>query len=323
MENKKSALALADEAEWYRLSTEDTFKGLRADESGLSSIEAKARLEKFGYNEIKFKKQGPITRFLLQFHNPLIYVLLAAALVTGILTITGEDMLGDTVVIVGVVILNVIIGFIQEGKGEAAIEALQRMMVPECTVVRDGQKRIIPSREVVPGDVVILEGGDKIPADLRLFTVKNLHTDEAALTGESVPVAKYESPISRPDLPPGDQHNIAFSGTFATRGRAVGIVVATGEHTEFGKIAKLMKETRQTTTPLMRKIAAFTRFLIIAVLILYGLCVPGSGRHTGDVAGHTGRYPGPGCSSYVQEERTDKKAPGGRNTWSSHSYLLR
>lgn len=268
MANNNSAPALADEAEWYRLSTEDTFKGLRADESGLSSIEAKARLEKFGYNEIKFKKRGPITRFLLQFHNPLIYVLLAAALVTGILTITGEDMLGDTVVIVGVVILNVIIGFIQEGKGEAAIEALQRMMVPECTVVRDEQKRIIPSREVVPGDVVILEGGDKIPADLRLFTVKNLHTDEAALTGESVPVAKYESPISRPDLPPGDQRNIAFSGTFATRGRAVGIVVATGEHTEFGKIAKLMKETRQTTTPLMRKIAAFTRFLIIAVLIL-------------------------------------------------------
>ena len=253
---------------WYQLGAEKTFELLAADNAGLTSSEAKARLERYGYNELKFKKRSPLVRFLLQFHNPLIYVLLVAGTITGILSLGGEDMVGDTVVIFGVVILNVIIGFVQEGKGEAAIEALQRMMVPESTVLRDGKRQVIPARELVPGDVVFLEGGDKVPADLRLFSLKNLHMDEAALTGESVPVAKVDSHIARPNLSPGDQRCMAFGGTFATQGRGTGIVVATGEQTEFGRIAKLMKETRKITTPLMRKIAAFTRFLIFAVLAL-------------------------------------------------------
>ncbi len=259
---------MANETKWYQLTVDEAFKRLSAGSSGLTTSEAKARLERFGYNEIKFKKRSPLIRFLLQFHNPLIYVLLVAGTITGILSLGGEDMVGDTAVILGVVLLNVIIGFVQEGKGEAAIEALQRMMVPECTVLRDGERQVIPARELVPGDVVLLEGGDKVPADLRLFSVKNLHVDEAALTGESVPVAKVDGPIARPNLTPGDQRSMAFSGTFATQGRGTGIVVATGEQTEFGRIARLMKETRKITTPLMRKIAAFTKFLIIAILAL-------------------------------------------------------
>ena len=259
---------MANETKWYQLTVDEAFKRLSAGSSGLTTSEAKARLERFGYNEIKFKKRSPLVRFLLQFHNPLIYVLLVAGTITGILSLRGEDMVGDTAVILGVVLLNVIIGFVQEGKGEAAIEALQRMMVPECTVLRDGERQVIPARELVPGDVVLLEGGDKVPADLRLFSVKNLHVDEAALTGESVPVTKVDSPIARPNLTPGDQRSMAFSGTFATQGRGMGIVAATGEQTEFGKIARLMKETRKITTPLMRKIAAFTRFLIFAILAL-------------------------------------------------------
>ncbi len=259
---------MVNETKWYQLTVDEAFKRLSAGSSGLTTSEAKARLERFGYNEIKFKKRSPLVRFLLQFHNPLIYVLLVAGTITGILSLRGEDMVGDTAVILGVVLLNVIIGFVQEGKGEAAIEALQRMMVPECTVLRDGERQVIPARELVPGDVVLLEGGDKVPADLRLFSVKNLHVDEAALTGESVPVAKVDSPIERPNLTPGDQRSMAFSGTFATQGRGMGIVVATGEQTEFGRIARLMKETRKITTPLMRKIAAFTRFLIFAILAL-------------------------------------------------------
>lgn len=259
---------MANETKWYQLTVDEAFKRLSAGSSGLTTSEAKARLERFGYNEIKFKKRSPLVRFLLQFHNPLIYVLLVAGTITGILSLRGEDMVGDTAVILGVVLLNVIIGFVQEGKGEAAIEALQRMMVPECTVLRDGERQVIPARELVPGDVVLLEGGDKVPADLRLFSVKNLHVDEAALTGESVPVTKVDSSIARPNLTPGDQRSMAFSGTFATQGRGTGIVVATGEQTEFGKIARLMKETRKITTPLMRKIAAFTRFLIFAILAL-------------------------------------------------------
>lgn len=254
---------MSNDKSWYQLSAAETFELLAAGDTGLSSSGAKARLERYGYNELKFKKRGVLVRLLLQFHNPLIYVLLVAGTVTAVLGIWS-----DTSVIFGVVILNVLIGFIQEGKGEAAIEALQKMMVPESTVLRDGRKKVIPARELVPGDVVLLEGGNKVPADLRLFSAKNLHMDEAALTGESVPVDKDDSPIPRPNLPPGDQRSMAFSGTFATRGRGEGIVVATGEQTEFGKIAKLMKETRKITTPLMKKIAGFTKFLIIAILIL-------------------------------------------------------
>ncbi len=248
---------------WYQLPPEQVFEILEASNAGLTSSEAQARLEKYGYNELTFRGQGPVIRFLLQFHNPLIYVLLVAGLVTAIMGIWT-----DTAVILGCVILNVIIGFIQEGKGGAAIEALKKMMVLESTVLRDGEKKVIPSRELVPGDVVLLEAGDKVPTDLRLFYTKNVSADEAALTGESTPVDKNIEPISRANLSPADQRCISFSGTFITRGSAQGVVVDTGEQTEFGKIAKLMKETRKTLTPLQRKIADFTKFLVIAILAL-------------------------------------------------------
>ncbi|HCP60367.1 MAG TPA: hypothetical protein DIT43_02175, partial [Dehalococcoidia bacterium] len=181
---------LANGTKWYQLSVEETFQGLGAGDTGLTSGEAKARLERYGYNELKFKKPSVIMRFLRQFHSPLVYILLAAAAMTGVLTLRGEDMLSDTGVILGVVILNAILGFIQEGKTEAALEALQKMIVPECTVFRDGGQKVVPTRELVPGDVVILSGGDRIPADLRLFFTKGVAADEAALTGESVPVEK-------------------------------------------------------------------------------------------------------------------------------------
>ena len=158
---------------WYQLSVEETFEELEADSAGLTSSEAKARLEKYGYNELKFKKPSVLMRLLRQFNNTLVYVLLVAGTITGTLTVLhGEDMLWDTVVILGVVILNVIIGFFQEGKAEAALEALRKMIVAECTVLRDGEQKIIATRELVPGDVVILEGGNSIPADLRLFFTK-------------------------------------------------------------------------------------------------------------------------------------------------------
>ncbi|GAG09125.1 unnamed protein product, partial [marine sediment metagenome] len=255
-------------SKWYQLTVEEAFKELEADSSGLTSSGAKARLEKYGYNELKFKKPSVIMRFLRQFHNTLVYVLLAAASVTGILTLRGEDMLADTVVIMGVVILNAVLGFFQEGKTEAALEALRKMIVAECTVLRDGEQKVIPTRELVPGDIVLLNGGDKIPADLRLFFSKDASADEAALTGESMPVAKHVDPIATPDLSPGDQRCIAFGGTFITRGSARGVVIATAENTEFGKIAKMVKETRKVVTPLQRKIAAFTKTLMIAILLL-------------------------------------------------------
>jgi len=260
-----------DEAQWYQLSVEGTFEELQADGIGLASDEAKTRLEQYGYNEIEFKKPSTLMRFLRQFHNPLVYILLAAAAITGILTLRGEDMLADTAVILGVVVLNAILGFFQEGKTEAALEALRKMIVPECTVLRDGEQKIIPTRELVPGDVVVLNGGDRIPADLRLFSTKDVSADEAALTGESIPVAKGVDPVPKPNLPPGDQRCIAFSGTFITRGSARGIVIATGENTEFGKIARMVKETRKVVTPLQKKIAAFTKTIMIAILALGGI----------------------------------------------------
>ncbi|MBM3142359.1 MAG: HAD-IC family P-type ATPase [Chloroflexi bacterium] len=254
---------------WYQLEAEQVFETLATGKTGLTSDEARARLEKYGYNELTFKKQNPFIRFLLQFHNPLIYILLAAALICALLsTVWGEDMWNEVWIILLVVIVNTILGFVQEGRAEAALEALRRMMVSECSVLRDGMEKTILARELVPGDIVLLNSGDKVAADLRLFYTKNLAADEASLTGDSVPVEKHVEAIPRPDLSPGDQSCMAFSGTFITRGSARGVVVATGERTEFGKIAELVKETARVITPLQRKLADFSRFLAFAILAL-------------------------------------------------------
>jgi len=257
-----------NELRWYQMTTDQVFEELDTGDKGLTSDEAANRLVQYGYNELEYKTPSVILRFLRQFHNPLVYILLIAAIITSILTARGEDMLADTIVIVGVVILNAIIGFFQEGKTEAALEALRKMIVIECSVLRDGEPTVLPSRELVPGDVVLLEGGDRIPADLRLFYTKDTSADEAALTGESTPVKKQTDAIQKPNLPPGDQRCIAFSGTFITRGSARGIVTGTAESTEFGKIARMVKETRKVVTPLQRKIADFTKVLMISILTI-------------------------------------------------------
>ncbi len=228
-------------------------------------------MKKFGPNELKSKKPSVLMRFLRQFNNPLVYVLLVAAAITGTLTLRGEHMLPDTAVILGVVVLNVILGFIQEGKTESALEALRQMIVPECMVIRDGEQKVIPARELVPGDLVVLNSGDRVPADLRLFFTRDVAVDESALTGESVPVGKNTLPIPRPNLSPGDQQCMVFSGTFVTRGSARGTVVATAENTEFGKIARLVQGTRKADTPLQRKITDFTKTLMIAIFALGGI----------------------------------------------------
>jgi Ca2+-transporting ATPase len=253
---------ISNETAWYQRSVEEAFSLLSATKSGLTSEEAKRRVFQYGYNEVRLKRRSALIRFLLQIHNPLIYVLLLAAFVTSILKIWT-----DTAVILLAVVINVIIGFIQEGKAESAIESLKKMMAPKCTVIRDGQKKVIPARELVPGDIVILEAGNRVPSDLRLFHEKKLEVDESMLTGESIPVNKNIEPILREELPPADQRCIAFSGTFITRGSGQGVVIGTGEQTEFGKIARLMKEIPRTATPLMRKMANFTRFLVIVILI--------------------------------------------------------
>ncbi len=251
---------------WYQLGIEETFKKVGSASKGLSAADAKSRLAKYGYNELKIKRSSTLIRLIRQFHSPLVYILLGASALTTILTITGRDMLTDTIVILGVVILNVILGLSQEGKAETALLALQNMINPECTALRDGTQTVIPTRELVPGDVVILSGGNKIPADVRLFFIKNAAADESALTGESIPVEKKTEPDPRPDLPPVSQSCIAFSGTLLVRGSAMGVVITTGEKTEFGKIASLVKHARPSATPLQKKISEFTKVLIITIL---------------------------------------------------------
>ncbi|MFO8100550.1 MAG: HAD-IC family P-type ATPase [Dehalococcoidia bacterium] len=262
MAREKTSASKANE--WYQIPIEHIFESLSADREGLTPEEAHARLSKYGYNELKFKKSSALLRFLLQFKNALIYVLIVAAIVTALL-----GHFTDTIVIMVVVVANAIIGFIQEGKAEASMQALTQMMVPECTVLRGGVRKEIPARELVPGDIVLLDEGGLIPADLRLFYARNLKAEEAALTGESVPVEKKADAISGSYLTPADQRCMAFSGTFISTGSGKGVVVATGEKTEIGRIAVLMKETSSArNAPLVRKMAQFTRLLIIAVLIL-------------------------------------------------------
>lgn len=251
---------------WYQITAGETAAALHTSEEGLSSDEAQARLEKYGPNEIRFKKPSALARFLRQFKSAFIYVLLASAVITAIL---GDYI--DSTVIFLVVIANAIIGFIQEGKAEESMEALTGMMVPETTALRDGQMTQLKAKDLVPGDVVILDEGDRIPADLRLFYAKNLAAEEAALTGESTSVSKSTEPIPHPDLSPGDQLGMAFSGTYTVRGSGRGFVVATAEDTEIGKIAKMIKGRREGVAPLMRKITDFTRFLVIAILVLAGI----------------------------------------------------
>lgn len=228
---------------------------------GLTHTEAEQRLLRFGQNVLPLiRRHGPLLRFLLQFNHPLIYILLAAAAVTALL---GEWV--DSSVIFGVVLVNAIVGFIQESRAERALEALMSMVKTEATVVRDGEKHQIPSSDVVPGDVVFLQSGDKVPADLRLISIHELQVDESALTGESVPVVKEEL-LLPPDTVLADRRNLAYSGTLVTYGQGIGVVVGTGAITEIGRIHQLIGSAADIATPLTKKIAYFSKILTVVIL---------------------------------------------------------
>jgi magnesium-transporting ATPase (P-type) len=253
---------------WYSQAPDQLLTTLHSNMDGLTSEEAAARLAQSGPNEIEFKKTPAWVRFLRQFNDPMVIILMVTALVTGTLTVMGSHMLPDTVVIAGVVLLNAVLGFVQEGKAEGALDALRNMMVQECLVLRDRDQRRIPARELVPGDIVVLEGGDKIPADVRLIEVSNIHVDESSLTGESIPVQKQTDSVEGENLVPGDQKNMGFSGTYLTQGTARAIVVETGGHTVFGQIADMVKVADTGLSPLQRKMKEFVGTLIIAILVV-------------------------------------------------------
>ena len=201
-------------------------------------------------------------RFFYQFHNVLIYVLIAASAVTAML---GHWV--DASVILGVVLINAVIGFVQEGKAENALRAIRQMLSPNAMVMRDGRQMTIRAEELVPGDIVLLQSGDKVPADLRLFRVKGLQIQESVLTGESMAVEKITDPVAQESVI-GDRRCMAYSGTLVTHGQGAGVVVATGAQTEIGRISTLVAEVESVTTPLLRQMAQFGRWLTVAILVI-------------------------------------------------------
>ncbi|WP_282779391.1 MULTISPECIES: cation-transporting P-type ATPase [unclassified Nocardia] len=230
---------------------------------GLSRGEAAERMARFGPNTLPdARRAGWPMRLLRQLHNPLIYVLLAAGVVTAAL---AEYV--DSAVIFGVVVVNALVGFVQESKAEAALEGLRSMVRTQARVVRDGGERTVPSDELVPGDLVLLDAGDKIPADLRLIRVAELRVNESALTGESASVSKDEVVLPA-GTPVSDRRNMAYSATLVTAGTGAGIVVATGAETEVGAIHRLVGAAEDLATPLTRKLARFSRILTVGILVL-------------------------------------------------------
>jgi len=251
---------------WHQLAADDALAAQKTTPDGLTTEEAARRLAEHGPNRLTpSAKRGPLLRFLLQFHNVLIYVLLAAAGVTALLAHWV-----DTAVIVGVVVINAFIGFIQEGKAEQAMEAIRRMLSPEATVLREGKREVVAAETLVPGDIVLLQSGDKVPADLRLLKTKNLRIEEAALTGESTAVEKNTDAVDATAVL-GDRYCMAYSSTLVVYGQGTGVVVATADATEIGRISAMLQEVQTLTTPLLRQMEVFGRWLTVAIMALAAL----------------------------------------------------
>ena len=248
---------------WHAYTAKEALSSLETPQAGLSTAEASARLLQYGLNRLRpRKRRGAWSRLLSQLHNVLIYVLLIAGLVTLLL-----GHLADAAVIVGVVVINAVIGFVQEGKAERALEAVSKLLSPQAMVMRDGQKFSVPAELLVPGDLVFLQSGDRVPADLRLWQLRELMIDESMLTGESLPVSKHDKPVNE-NSPLGDRLNMGYAGTLVTSGQSAGVVTATGDITEIGRISTMLDEVQTLSTPLTRQIQTFAGTLTTAILAL-------------------------------------------------------
>ena len=262
--------------DYYKLSVDETLNELNAESAGLSSERAAERLAQYGPNKLKeAEKPGFWKRFLTQLKDPMLLILLAAAGVSALTgAIAGESEWAETIIILAVVLLNAVLGVLQESKAEAAIEALQTMTAATCKVLRDGKKAVLHSDELVPGDVILLEAGDAVPADGRIIESASLKIEEAALTGESVPVNKMLDVLGaaqkQADVPLGDRKNMCYMGSTVVYGRGKAVITATGMSTEMGKIAGVLSNTKDEQTPLQRKLDELGRLLSKMVL---GICV--------------------------------------------------
>lgn len=254
-----------NQAAFHALSIDDSLRLLDTGRQGLASDEAARRLAKHGPNRLpEPPRRSALWRLLTQFHNVLIYVLLAAAVVTALL----QHWI-DTSVILAVVVVNAVIGFVQEGRAEQAMQSIRGMLAPRSTVLRDGQRQTVDAANLVPGDLVLVEAGDRVPADLRLIEARGLKAEEAILTGESVPVEKNREAVSA-DAPLGDRHGMVFSGTLIAAGTGRGVVTATGGHSEIGRISGLLAAVETLTTPLVRQMDVFARWLTVFILLVAG-----------------------------------------------------
>ncbi len=248
---------------WHLLNQQELIEILGAKPDGLQQVDVAEKLITHGPNELVREKKKPLwLKFLKQFQDFMIIVLMAAAVISGIM---GD--VTDTVIILLIVVINAIIGFVQEYRAEKAVEALRNMAAPNATVMRDGNIKVIPAQELVPGDKVLLEAGQIVPADIRLLEVHSLKMQEAALTGESNDVEKHTGELKEEDMPLGDRKNMVFKGTFIANGRGEGVVVQTGMETEMGKIARLLTG-EDNSTPLQKRMTAFGKKLSIVVLVI-------------------------------------------------------
>ena len=249
---------------WHHITAQEVLTLLDTSEDGLDQFEVKHRQEHFGMNVLSQRKgKSAWLRFLQQFNNPLIYILLAASLVT----ILVKDLV-DGLVILAVVLINAVIGYLQEARAEQAIHALAQTMTTEATVLRVGSRQRIPAAALVPGDLILLEAGDKIPADMRLVRARDLRIGEAALTGESLPVDKSPTTMLKEETILAERINMAYASTLVISGQGSGVVTATGDSTEVGRISQLISEAADLHTPLTLKIEHFSRLLLYFILFL-------------------------------------------------------
>lgn len=261
--NVRQDPAAAPPSFWHDKSSQAVLEQLNSHRDGLSEADAQSRLQAHGPNRLPApQSRSALVRFLLQFHNILIYVLLGTAVITA-----AMDHLVDTLVILAVVLANAIIGFIQEGKAEQAMDAIRHMLAPHASVMREGKRRSVEGESLVPGDIVLLEAGEKVPADLRLLLTRGLQIQEAILTGESLPVDKQTHAVAA-DAPLGDRSCMAFSGTLVVAGQGSGVIVATGAETQVGRISGLLSEVQALTTPLVKQMGVFAQWLTVLILLI-------------------------------------------------------
>lgn len=257
----------------YLSTADEVIKNLGTSEQGLGESEAEKRLVKHGANKLaEGKKESLLHKFLGEFADPMIIILIVAAVISGITSVYSHESFADVIIIMAVVIINAVLGVVQESKAEAAIEALQQIAAATSKVIRGGKRITVKSEELVPGDIILLEAGDSVPADARIIESASLRIEEAALTGESVPASKTESVLSADgngDVPLGDRNNMAYMGCTVVYGRGTAVVTATGMDTEMGKIADALSNAKEEQTPLQKKLSQLSKILSVLVV---GIC---------------------------------------------------